>query len=508
MKFVNRTFESENAPEATKITYAIVSFFRDAFFEFISLFMLLYVQMASPITGIAQYTVMYTVITFSLVGSKILAGFAWVLASHWLAYGHFPFGRYRTLLFYGAILTTISFLLLFFVSPLFEGWAYVVAFILFYTLLICIYSINDIAYWSFSNTLSRDEEKRGRISSMVSFSVALGTYAVAGISPAVSTGDAKSNFTLLGSVLIAAYFLSQMVLAFVIRERKENPEDILKQKKDNVLEPFRILFSNRQVLYVCIAFFILFLSQDILIGNSSNYFYYEYGYGSFGDHGYGNSMFSGGVVSFIFSLCFGAGIAIAQALYSPISVWLKKKYTLLLAFALIVFGYLFLFAYAFRNGHEIALFPTTFLLAFGHGLCYMTMSMNVFDVAEDHEYKTGLDKNPAIQSLKSFMVLFANAVQTGVLYLFFAISHLSSVNQRLGKMESAGAAIDAVNDMVHQTAGISSSLNIFLSGLTLLPLVLTTIAILLTVFFVDVNDEAKYMAIVRAIEERKKQQHL
>lgn len=504
MKIQNKTFESEDAPRLTKAVYALVSFFRDGFFEFISLFMLLYVQMASPITGVAQYTTMYTVITFALVGSKILAGFAWVFASHWLAYGYFPFGRYRTMLFYGAILTTFSFLLLFFISPLFSGWTYVAIFIILYTFLICIYSINDIAYWSFSNTLSRDEKKRGHISSMVALAVALGTYTVAGISPAVSTGNAKNNFTILGTVLIILFFVSQMALVFSMHERKEEPEEVLRTK-ENLFEPFKILFKDKQVFLVCLCFFLIFLSQNLLIGNSSIYFFYEYGYGTFGDAGYGASSLSGGVVSFIFSLCFGIGIALSQAFYSPIATFLKKKYTLLGALLLIAFGYIFLFSYAFRSGREISLFITIVILAFGHGLTYMTLSMNVFDVAEEHEYKTGLNKNPAIQSMKSFVVLLANAVQTGMLYLFYAISGFSAINQRLGEMENGGSSIAEVNNMVHATENISTSLNVFLSGLTFVPLVFTAIAILISLFFVNVNDEEKYAMMVKAIEDRKKE---
>ncbi len=511
MTFKNRTFSGDNPPKLTVRTYEFISVFRDGLFEFFSLFMLLYVQLASPIAGTpsSSYIPMFLTITLSLVGARILAAFTWTFSSHFLSVGKFKYGRYRMCNLIGLIGSTFFFLLVFFVAPLVSGWAYVALFVIFYTLMECSYSIEDIAYWSFINTLTSDENRKSKIASVMNLFVAIGTYGVASIAPAVTAGNAKMNLTILAMVLLSLDFIAEIFFIVTMSERQE-PEISQLQKKTNIFEPMRILFSDKQILVTTLCVFLLFLAQDCLIGNSSTYFFYEYGYGSFGTDGYGNSLFPGGVVSFIFTICFGLGIAISQIFYPLLAKKMTKKYLLVMTLGILVFTYVYLFVFGFKSGNEIGLFVTAFVLAFAHGLTYMAMTMNSFDLSEYYEYKNHEDKNAPVQSLKAFAVISANGVQTGIFYAFLAMAGLVNLNSTVAQLEADNAAnpgildfIANVNNTIHSTQGVNESLTVYRFGLTLFPLLITAAAILLTIFVVSVNDEKKFALMTQQVNKER-----
>ena len=63
--FLSRTYTGELAPKSTRYYYSFVSTFRDALLQFVSLFLLLFVQFASPLgnESLENYQNMYLIIT-------------------------------------------------------------------------------------------------------------------------------------------------------------------------------------------------------------------------------------------------------------------------------------------------------------------------------------------------------------------------------------------------------------------------------------------------------------
>jgi Na+/melibiose symporter-like transporter len=516
MKWTNKTFNSYYPPKGMTRLYEVTSFFRDSLFEFMSLFMLLYVQLASPISGSkpADYQVMFFTITISMVVIKIIAAFAWTFSAHFLENGNYPLGRYRTFMVMGLWIYTVIFLLIFFVAPLLAGWAYVALFILLYCLLECAYSINDIGYWSFVTTLTPDESRRGEITSWMNVFLIIGDYLVAALAPALTANNPKQNMTYLATAIIVTNFISQMILAFVMEEREEKP-DLTPKKKEHLFDSFNLLFKDKQLALTTLIMFMIFLAQFCMIGNSANYFYYEYGYGSFGATGYQGANASGGVVSFIFTLCFGGGYLLSQMTAPWVAKHFTKKKVLLICCSVLAALYLVLFFWGFQAGNEILLYITAFVLAFFYGQVYSVILINCFDGVEYYQYTYGERKDGSIQSLKAFGVLTANAVQTGVFYLFLWMSGLVDINSSVAQAEavkasgektypSAQAFYDDVNNNIIHASDISANLKIFESGLTLLPLVLTVVAGILTVLFVKVNDEKTFKHMTDTIAEREK----
>lgn len=503
MKLVNKTFDSEDCPKSTARAFEFTSLFRDAFFQFNSFYVMLYVQLCSPIIRSTDYVTMFTIISLVLIFSKILAGFCWTLASHMLENAHFRLGNYRTMTFIGAIVSTIAFVLMFFVSPLFEGWTYVIVFLILYTLEECLYSINDIGYWSIVNKLSYDEKHRSHISSITNVMTSLGGYTVSALSPALANGNLTLNLRILALVLVISYFAASMVYVVVMKERKEPRE--LHKEKTPWYEGMRILFTDKEVFIEVFCLFCAFLAQDILISNSSTYFYYEYGYGSFGAKPYGNALLPGGAISFFFCLIYGIGITISEFLYTPVASKFGKK-KLINFFTTIQIGlYVLLFFFGFKAGYEIFLFFLIFFIAFTHGFLYMSYIMNSFNVAEYYEYKTGKERSASTMAIKAFGVKTANGVQTGVFYLTLLSSGLMSINQQVASLEAQGSSDDLIaeiNNTIH-ASDIASNLTIYRALITFLPLALMIVAAALSLFCVSFTDEKKYAFYVAEVKKRR-----
>lgn len=510
-KLVNRTFSQSECPKSTVRLFEAVSIFKEALFQFNSFFMLLYIQLASPIAQNVNFTTMFFLISMVLIFSKILAGFCWSISSHFLETSKFKYGRYRTMTFLGASLSTLFSFLTFFIAPLCgTGWSYVIAFLIFYTCSECVFSINDIAYWSYINKMSYDEGKRSKILGLTNMIASMGSYLITALSPAISAGNAKKNMTIMMIVLLSCFFISHMLYCILMYEKAD---DVTIDLKNNgkLFESMRIMFTDKQVFLVVFCFFLLFVSQDLIAGNTSSYFYYEYGYGGFSAKGYTGSM-SGGFISFVFSLCFGLMVCFSSFLYPYIAKKTGKKKVMLISIVVMSALYLSLYFYGMVRGREIALFVLTALVGFFHGVILMVLNVNIVNVAEYYEAKTGKERSASIQAAKSLAVKTANGIQTGIFYLFLALSpNLLDVNRQVANLESlnnrgelSGNIIEEVNTYIHSIDGIEDSLSIYRLSITIVPMVLMIIAVFLTCF-VYVTDEEKYKSYVEEVKRRKEE---
>lgn len=509
MKLKNKTFQTDEPPKSIVGLFSVASCFYEAFFEFITLFSLLYVQLASPITqsGPENYRPMLLAITFGLVFVKILVGLGYTFMGYIIDKRDYPFGRYRTFILIGSTLTALFFSMLFFVTPLFHGWTYVVMFLLFYFLTYLCYAANDVAFFSYLNTFTSDEKRKSMYSSIVNSIGVVGAYITASLSPSITAIDVKRNMTIFALVLVVFYYVFQLLLGIFMKERETLPLEKT-AGMDSIFSPLKLCFRDRQILLTMGVFLLLFVAQDLVIGNSANYFYYEFGYGNFSVHGIQGGP-SGGRVSFFFTLFFGVGNALSGLLYPLFAKRLSKKQILEIFGGLVVVIYLLLFFVGFKRGHENLLYFLSFCLSFVHGIIYTPLFVNCFELREYYQAKTGQDKNGSIQGIRGAIPSLANALQVALFYLFLSSSGLVETNERIAQFESCQASggvclsLSGLNDSILQ--GVSDfSKNVYLSSMTFLPLVLTLLAIVLTVFFVKVNDERFYCQCVLKIKEKER----
>lgn len=497
---INRTFTTEDCPKSGQRLYVGAAFFRDSFFEFSTFFLLLYVQLASPISSDPDYSRMFLTITMASIAIKVLAGFCWTFAAVLLERHRFKNGNYRTLSFIGAVLETVFFLLLFFVSPLFSGWGYVAAFLVFDTLVECVYSLNDTPYWAYIVKISTNEKVRSRVSSLTNVCCSVGIYLVAGIAPAVTGENTRRNMTILALVLVSFFFVTQMIYVLFLQEREEP----WVERKTPLFEPFRILFRDKEIFLVILSSFLLNLAQDCYIGNSSTYFSYEFGYGTFRSPIEGGVL-SGGTFSFLFSLIYGVGYILAMLLYPLFQSRAGKRKITFAGFFLEALVLLFLFFFGFVRGKEVLGLILGFLLGFSVGLPYLANMMNCSNASEYYEWKYGEDRSASVTSLRAFAYKAANGIQTGLLYLMLASSGLLTTNRTVASLEAKNPAnlADLANEAIQSTENIEGKLTIYRSFLTFLPMAFLLGAMLIMTFSLSFADEKSYLGMVEEIKKRK-----
>ena len=120
---------------------------------------------------------------------------------------------------------------------------------------------------------------------------------------------------------------------------------------------------------------------------------------------------------------------------------------------------------------------------------------------------------PSIQAGKALAIKTANGIQTGVFYIFLALSpNLLAVNRQVANLEAMnnrgeleGNIINEINSYIHGFDGIEKSLSIYRVSITLLPMLVLSLAVFLA-FFVYVTDEKKYMEYVEEVKKQKNNQ--
>lgn len=512
---LNRTYKEKDAPKSVVYSYSILSGFRDALMQFIALFLLLYVQFASPLINesLSNYEMMYLIITLGVALIKVIAGFTTVFISYFINKAHTIFGKYRPFIIGGSVLTTIFYFLMF--SNIGSGYTYVTLFLIFVLIHEVTYAINDNAWWSYLPTLSDNDAKRVKILSIMNSSIAIGTYVVAAISPLVTAGDAKNNLTILAIVLGIVYLLSQLVFSLFFMKEKEgiNKNNFIDRNgvsiDKGIKGVFAILFKDKQVLIAMVSFFLMFCAQMTLMGNSVNYFYYTYGYGEFSSVPLNGALFSGGAMSFLFTICYGVGYTFSMFTFPLLQKKINRKKLLIISLIVLSLGYLYLFFFGLNIGFEISLFIVSLITFYFQGVYYLIFTLNCTNSIEYHRAKFHEQNESGISSFKTLGVKSANAVQTIFLYLFLFISNLLPLNGQIASYEAQYnlGQIDlsfkenSIRDAILSFQNIDTCLIIYRSGFTILPLIFLLIGGLLTLLKFKCLDEKYYQEILKEIND-------
>lgn len=514
MTIRNKTFTSINCPKGLQIAYEMNSLFRDAFWEFISIFRLLYVQTASPIKGDPLYTQRFFVITRGIRASKIISIISWVYFSYWREKGRFPLGRFRTYQFSGARIATITFCFRRYITPLCgSGWNYVSVFILSYFVFQNTYALNDLGYWGSRNQLSYDEKVRSRISALRLRFSGLGSYLISAIAPSISGANSARNRKILSIILVSLYFLSQRFYTLIRKERYVSKEREEERRKGvtSPFAPFKRLKEYPQIALALFSHILLFASSYLRTGNVANYFYYEFGYGAFNSiNHFASALRNGAKVNFIYSISYGCGVILSNFLFPLIHAKFSKKKRLFVARPCCLLLGFYLFFFGRKAGFEYSLFVAIFLFAFFNGDIFVSNTLDIYNTADLYEAKTGKERSCSVASLKSAAVLTANARQTLFYYLILATCGLRGVTDKIGQREKENMLNpregfeQSVNDRIRNTENLSSHLTRYRAWVTLVPTARLIICGCITVFGLKADDEKYYSSIVGP---RKEKQH-
>ena len=506
MKIVNRTFEGDIPPRLTKWLYCSSGMFRDGLFQFVSMFLLTFVQFFA--LGFAktpeEYGMYFGVITIIVVILRIWDGVNDPIMGWLIEKCKFKSGKYRPWILIGALSNSIVTILMFWILP--EGWAYVATFTVWYFLWDFTYTMNDIAYWSVLPSLSSKEKIRANLTTTLSIFISVGTFAVGGIVPLLAAGNVGQVYQVIAIVTSILFFVSQLILVIFMKERKIDEKVKENDEKMKLRDIFLVLVKNNQLRISIIAMLVYYIGSGFLVAAGLNYFYFTYGYQE------------GGSLQFIFTVVFAVATFAGQFLFPLLKNKAKLSNMKIFTICSIstICAYILLFVYVFIPDPK-TYFPMLCVFAFfafvGQTIMSLVLYIMIQDTIDFNEYKNKERREAATFSLRAFSAKMASSIQQGLLYLFLTISSLYVIQQQIASVErefnvGGGAEVlgetfvfDAVAPAIN---GIEHwQLVVFHVGFTIVPMLMFLTSFLLIKFKYKINEE-NHASMIKAIDARYK----
>lgn len=506
MKIVNRTFEGDIPPRLTKWLYCSSGMFRDGLFQFVSMFLLTFVQFFA--LGFAktpeEYGMYFGVITIIVVILRIWDGVNDPIMGWLIEKCKFKSGKYRPWILIGALSNSIVTILMFWILP--EGWAYVATFAVWYFLWDFTYTMNDIAYWSVLPSLSSKEKIRANLTTTLSIFISVGTFAVGGIVPLLAAGNVGQVYQVIAIVTSILFFVSQLILVIFMKERKIDEKVKENDEKMKLRDIFLVLVKNNQLRISIIAMLVYYIGSGFLVAAGLNYFYFTYGYQE------------GGSLQFIFTVVFAVATFAGQFLFPLLKNKAKLSNMKIFTICSIstICAYILLFVYVFIPDPK-TYFPMLCVFAFfafvGQTIMSLVLYIMIQDTIDFNEYKNKERREAATFSLRAFSAKMASSIQQGLLYLFLTISSLYVIQQQIASVErefnvGGGAEVlgetfvfDAVAPAIN---GIEHwQLVVFHVGFTIVPMLMFLTSFLLIKFKYKINEE-NHASMIKAIDARYK----
>ncbi len=489
MKLTNRTFTGQ-VPKLTKWLYTSSGMFRDGLYQFISLFLMTFVQFCGlGDTTFEEYLAMYGVITAVVIVLRIWDGINDPLMGFLIEKCHFKTGKYRPWIFLGALSNSIVSIMMFWVMP--TGWAYVAFFCVFYFLWDFTFTMNDIAFWSVLPNLTNEEKVRNNITTILSIFISIGTFAVGGIVPLVSAGNQELTYKITALVCSILFLGSQMLLVIFMKER-QIPQSLEKNSESMKFKDiFTVVIKNDQIRYSIIAILFYYLGSSILVAAGLNYFYFNFGYKE------------GGTYQLYFTIVYAAATIIGQAVY-PLLVnklkW-KRKRILEISYIVSMCAYIFLFCYVFMPDYK-ALFPLlcvfAFFAFFGQTIVSLIIYIMIQDSIDYNEYKFNERRESAIFSLRAFTAKIASSLQQLVLYIFLSASSLLAISNGIANLEKE--YVNQTEFIQNEATKLTDSIElwqriVFQVGFTLIPFICFLISYLIIKFKYNITEESHQQMI-------------
>lgn len=494
----NHTFEGD-VPKLTKWLYTSSGMFRDACYQFVSMFLLTFVQFCA-LGGVdfEEYLAMFGVISVIVIILRIWDGVNDPIMGFLIEKCHFKMGKYRPWILIGAIANSIVTICMFWILP--EGWAYVACFALFYFLWDFTYTINDIAFWSVLPSLSQKEQVRANLTTLLSIFVSIGTFVVGGVVPMLASGQQQETFQITAIITSVLFLLSQVILVIFMKERKVDEEIAKKDSDMKFKDIFTVVFKNDQLKWSILAIILYYTGSGVLVAGGLNYFYFSFGYAE------------GGNYQFIFTVVFAAATFLGQFLFPVLNNKLKMSKMKIFTICSIttVLAYIGLFAFVFFPDY-VAFFPVMCIFAFlafiGQTILSLILYIMIQDTIDYNEYKFNERRESATFALRAFAAKIAGSIQQGVLFLFLSASSLLVVSNQIANWEREFAEDKAT--ILDKAGAVTGAANIelwqrvvFQIGFTIVPMLLFLLTFIIIKTKYKITEE-KHAEMLKVIEKRK-----
>ena len=398
----------------TKWSYCVGATGRDAAYALVSMYLMNYVQYTMNLT-VAQYAVISGAIVICMIWDAVNDPLMGMIIEN----SHLKGGKFRPWIIMGAVLNATVIVLLFSVRP--QGWGFVIFFSLAYLSWGMTYTMNDISYWGMLPSLSSDPKVRDTLVTLMSIFICIGQFLVAGIVPTIIAGNAINAYRIVAlAVAIAFIFFQTITYLGVTENKRADSEDAVTLKK-----MFRIFSRNDQLIYAGIASLLFNVGTNLLILFGVNFFYFEFGYAE------------GGNLIFLFTVMYGLGTLVSQAMYAAIAKRFRRKTILSFTIAALIAGYLMLLSFGYILPKNVILLNVIgFWIFFFQGLFNLALIVMLNNTIEYDEYKFGERHDSVISAIRSFSVKLAGALNQGVVALTLICSGIYAISQKVSGLEN------------------------------------------------------------------------
>ncbi len=536
--FSNRTFEGDNVPKLTRILYPWSGIFRDACYTMIGTFLMQYaitagVLSSDPTTFKAQYGI----ITAAMIIALLWDGLNDPIMGFVIEKVHLKSGKYRPWIAIGAIGNALMVALMFLVPLAMvggDGWGYVVFMIIGYLLWDLCFTMNDIGYWSMLPSLTNDPKQRARITTNVTVAASIGTavmtlcmYLLPGLIP-LSTA---SLYALIGTLIAVLFLASQLLVYFLCKEKQRDTVQEQISESSSILDLFRVVIKNHQLLYVVLALLFFQFAEFILTGIGQNYFYMVFGYG-------GNK---GGLVATGILAIYIVATVLSQLLYPALSKKMKQKTILTTMGIIVVVGYLIFYFVAFPlfgdkpiayntpdannmfwilGGTMWMYYVTSFFFFGASGIFYLALLVLMQNAIDYNEWKFGERKESICFAWRPLDVKLCSGMNRGLQYIVYLATGTSAFINAISNAEADynsvaynggdKAAAEATRNAAIAEAGANiTQQSLITFGTIVVGTILVSVVIAYVLlrfgFKVYEDEEAK---IVKDLAERHKQDEL
>ncbi|MBE5962152.1 MAG: hypothetical protein E7256_12365 [Lachnospiraceae bacterium] len=477
---------SEQLDSRTKWSYCIGATGRDMAYALVNMYLITYIQYTMKLT-VAQFGVISVCIVICLIWDAINDPMMGIIIEN----SHLKHGKYRPFILTGMLLNAVIIVLLFTIRP--KGWLFVIFFGITYLLWGMTYTMNDIAYWGMLPSLSSNPNVRNTLVTLMSIFICIGQFAVAGVVPVIVAGNAVKAYRYTALIVTLCFVGFQLLTFFGVKEkeRKDSPDKL------SLKGMFQVILRNDQLIPVGIAFLLFNIGSGLLIVFAVNFFYFEYGYAE------------GGNLVFLFTVMYGLGTLISQAVFAFLSSHFTRL-SLLRTFTLILitsYAMLMMFGYVLPK-NIVLLNIIGFVIFFSQGFYNLVLIVMLNNTIEYDEYKFNERHDSVISAVRSFTAKLGGAINQGISALVLIISGIYAISQRITDLEiesgkgavSSEQVLSQANSYIHEVQPYQTL--VLRIGMVAIPIV----TILSSYFLIKKKykiDEKEYDRIVQAIEMRK-----
>jgi len=422
----------------TKWSYCIGATGRDAAYALVSMFLMLYVQ----------YTIHLTTVQFAVISICMIICMVWdavndLLMGIIIENSNLRMGKFKPWILIGSILNAICIICLFTIRP--SGWGFVIFYGISYLCWGMTYTMNDIAYWGVLPSLSSDARTRDSLVTIMSVFICIGQFTVAGIVPIIVAGNAVQTYRLVAVVVAFAFIAFQTLTALGITERERNDE----KKSLSLKDMFHIFARNDQLVSSGIASIFFNIGCNLLIIFGVNFFYIEYGYSDSGD------------LVTIFTVMYGLGTLISQAMYSLLSGRFTRMQILRVCIIFLTIGYAVMLGFGYVLPKNLILLNVTgFMIFFFQGLFNLAVIVMINNTIEYDEMRYHERHDSVISAVRSFSVKLAGGINQGLSTLVLLTSGIYAVSQKISGLENE------VSQGVISSDDALSQANMYIDGIT------------------------------------------